>query len=397
MGSSKVTIGYWYSMGIHMGLCRGPVNAVTKIMAAGKLVWSEDEHSDVWYPPQYGLGFLPPPSGPIQLDYFLIDKQSLFGGEKREGGISGQLHILLGERTQQIPAVLRSALGGDAPAFRGVTTLYFDGRIAAMNPYVKPWEIWAWRTTAGWEDDNCWYPERATLLLTDEAGGTIHAMNPAHIIYECHTNHDWGGGMGRSTIDDASMRRAADTLYAEGFGLCIDWVRQGAVAEFIQLICEHIGAHWRQNILTGLFELKLLRSDYDSDSLPVFDEDTGLLGIDEDESAASAGAVNEIIVKWEDPLSGEARQTRERNLGAIATSGNIVSQTTEYAGVPTAAIAGRIALRDLAMQAASLKRYQARFDRRAYKIQIGDVFRLRSPRRGIGNFQLIARATDTAV
>jgi hypothetical protein len=391
MGSSKsVTIGYWYSLGIHMGLCRGPVNAVTKIMAAGKTVWTEAEQSNIWYPPKFGMSFVPYPPGPIYLDYYMIDKPGLFGGEKKEGGVSGNLYIFMGERTQTTPAVLRSALGGEVPAFRGVTTLYFNGRIAAMNPYIKPWEIWAWRTTAGWENDDPWYPERATILLTSETGETIHAMNPAHIIYECHTNHDWGGGNDRSTIDDAQLRAAADILYAENFGLCLDWVRQETVVEFIGLICEHIGATWRQNRLTGLFELKLIRGDYDPETLPLFDEDTGLLGIDEEESTGLDEAANEIIVKWEEPMKMEARQWRERNLAAITATGQIISETVEYPGIPTASIAGRLAVRDLEQRAAGLKRFKLRLDRRAYKIQIGDVFRIKSTRRGIEN--LILRA-----
>ena len=369
MGSKKVTIGYWYGLGIHMGLCRGPVNGITKIMAGGKTAWTGNQTA----------------SGS-----FAINQSSLFGGEKKEGGIFGRLHVFMGERAQTAPDVLVSRLGGDVPGFRGVTTLYFDGLIAAMNPYVKPWEIWAWRTTAGWENDDPWYPERATILLTDGVGGTIHAMNPAHIIVECHTNHDWGGGTDRSTLDNARMRAAADTLYAEGFGLCLDWVRQGTVAEFIQGVCEHIGALWRQNRLTGLFELKLIRADYDPETLPVFDEDTGLLGIDEEERADRAGATNEVIVKWEEPLSGEARQWRERNLASISASGQVVSESTEYAGIPTAELAGRVAARDLLQKSVGIRRFKLRFDRRAYRIQIGDVFRIRSHRRGIENIVLRA-------
>ncbi|MDR2260893.1 MAG: hypothetical protein LBE06_08205 [Azoarcus sp.] len=51
--------------------------------------------------------------------------------------------------------------------------------------------------------------------------------------------------------------------------------------------------------------------------------------------AALDGAVNEILVKWEEPGSGEARQWRERNLAAISFAGQIVSETIEYAGLPT--------------------------------------------------------------
>jgi hypothetical protein len=338
-------------------------------MASGKTVWAGSQTA----------------SGTLY-----INQPDLFGGEKKEGGIQGSLLVLMGGRTQVAPPALAGQLGSDAPGFRGVVTLFYDGLISCMNPYIKPWEIWTWRTTAGWEDDDPWYPERATILLAGENGGQIHAMNPAHIIYECHTNHDWGAGIDRSTIDDAQMRAAANTLYAEGFGLCLAWTRQSPVADFIQLVCDHIGGQWRQNKLTGKFELKLFRDDYNPAALPVFDEDSGLLGVEEDESAALDGAVNEVIVKWEEPASGEARQWRERNLAAISFSGQIVSETIEYAGLPTAALAGRLAARDLMLRASALKRFKLRFDRRAYKIQIGDVFCLRSQLRGIDGIVLRA-------
>ena len=58
-------------------------------------------------------------------------------------------------------------------------------------------------------------------------------MNPAHIIYECLTDRTWGRGYSSAEIDDASFRAAADTLYAENFGLSILWDQQQDIEAFI--------------------------------------------------------------------------------------------------------------------------------------------------------------------
>jgi len=89
--SKKVTIGYWYAMGIHMGLCRGPIDTVVEVQVGDKVAcYGAPPDFDTW-----------------------INEPDLFGGKKKEGGL--------------------------VPAFRGVTTAYWDGWLAAMNPYLKTW------------------------------------------------------------------------------------------------------------------------------------------------------------------------------------------------------------------------------------------------------------------
>lgn len=367
MGSGKaVTIGYRYYMGVHMGLCRGPINEVVAIDAGGKRAWTGSVTA----------------SGQTS-----INAPELFGGEKKEGGIQGALHVLMGEPAQTAPAPLASMLGGDVPGFRGMCTLFFDGLISSMTPYVKPWKIRVRRSTAGW-DGGAWYPAKAMIPLSS---GAIHAMNPAHIIYECLTNRDWAAGLDRSRLSDASFRAAADALYAEGFGLCLRWTRQDAVQGFIQTVLDHIGGTLYQSRFDGLFHLRLIRSDYTPAALPLFDEDSGLLGLEEDENAATSGATNELVLRWHDPIADQVRQVRERNLAAIhADGGQILSQTVEFPGLPTAELAGRVAVRELRTLAGHLKRFKVRLDRRGYQINPGDVFRIRSARRGISD--LVVRA-----
>ncbi|MFT0211840.1 phage tail protein [Pseudomonas sp. F1_0610] len=367
MGSKKsVVIGYKYYMGIHMGACRGPVDELVEITADGKQIYKGNAN---------------------QTQTIYIDKPGLFGGEKKEGGIQGSLHLMMGEKTQQAPSALKSMLGGDVPAFRGIVSLFYDGLIAAMNPYIKPWKIRLRRTTKGWDGDNTWYAGKATIPLKD---GQIHAMNPAHIIYECLTNRDWGGGMDRSLLSDASFRLAADRLAQEGFGLCIRWTRQEAVKSFVETIVNHIGASLYQSRFDGLFYLDLIRDDYDVDSLPYFDEENGLLTIEEDDNGASSGAVNELILRWHDPITDNDRQWRERNLAAIHSDGQVITTSLDYSGIPTEELAGRVANRELAQRAANLKRFKVKLDRRGWRIEPGKPLRISSKRRGINN--LIVRA-----
>ncbi|MBR0568002.1 hypothetical protein J5J83_17915 [Azoarcus sp. L1K30] len=366
MGSGKkVTIGFKYLMGIHMGVSRGPVNELVQIDAGGKTAFSGSVTASV----------------PV-----VIAQPKLFGGDKKEGGIDGTLHVMMGEPTQTPPAELVSMLGEDVPGFRGVLTMFFDGLVSSMTPYIKPWKMRLRRSTAGW-DGEVWYPEKAMIPL---AGGNIHAMNAAHIVYESLTNRDWGAGIDRSRFSDSAFRAVADALYAEGFGLCLRWNRQDTVANFVQLVIDHIGASLYQSRFDGLFHLKLIRDDYVAAELPLFDEDTGLLGLDEDENGAASGAVNEVIVKWKDPIKDEDRQTRERNLAAIVSDGQVISTSLEFKGLPTAELAGRVAAREVRLRSSQIKRFKVRLDRRGYRIEPGDVFRIRSTARGIGD--LVVRA-----
>lgn len=366
MGSGKkVTIGYKYYLGIHMGISRGPVNEIVAINAGGKEAWAGSATAS---------------------SRIAIDRPSLFGGDKKEGGIKGRLDVMMGESTQTAPVELVTMLGSNVPGFRGMLTLYYDGLVAAMNPYLKPWKFRVRRSTAGW-DGGAWYAAKAMVPLAD---GAIHAMNPAHIIYEVLTNRDWGGGNDRSRLHDASFVAAADKLYAEGFGLCLRWTRQGTITEFVQQILDHIGGNLYQSRFDGLFHLTLIRNDYTPATLPIFDEDTGLLGIDEDENAASVGAVNEVVVKWHDPIKNQERSWRERNLAGINADRQILSQTVEYPGIPTAELAGRVAVRELRQSSGGVKRFKVRLDRRGYRIEPGDVFRIKSLRRGIND--IVVRA-----
>ena len=119
--SKKVTVGYKYYIGMHMVLCHGPVDAVTAIEVDGRQAWT----------------------GTSTGGSVTINAPDLFGGESREGGVSGTVDIMMGGTTQGRNSYLQSKLGTDIPAFRGVLSAVLRQVLVGQNPYLKSWAFWA--------------------------------------------------------------------------------------------------------------------------------------------------------------------------------------------------------------------------------------------------------------
>jgi len=229
---------------------------------------------------------------------------------------------------------------------------------------------------------------RGSFTSISQHGGGIKAMNPAHILYECATNNVWGRGMPRSFLDHASFTAVAQTLIAEGFGMCIRWNRQEDIDRFVQVIVNTIGGVVYIDRQTGLLTLRLMRADYDPAALPLYTFENGILEIIEDESSSNDTTYNEIIVNYIDPVSGRKGQVRVQNLASFQSLGTMISTTVDYLGVPTPDLAMRLAQRDLQANSADVRRMRLKFDRVAYNFAPGDVIRISAPTRGIANLVL---------
>ncbi len=406
-GGGSTTVGYRYYMSLHMALCRGPIDEIVQINVGDIRAWpvpDGDADTDSGLaliaqgPNNTGVALYEdgssnttsagavntyngPSNGSISMD-----AANLFGGDKKEGGISGAMSVLMGASTQVIPSYIKALLGGRVPEFRGVVTLFFDGLICALNPYPKQWAFRVRRTVSGWDGD-VWEPTLATIWL---ANNTIKAMNPAHIIYECLTNRDWGRGLPRAAINAPAFKAAAQTLFNEKMGLCIRWNRQNELSDFVQDIIDHIGGSLYTDRTNGLLTLDLLRADYDIDALPTFDYDSGLISIEDDETASRDDLVNEVIINWHDPIKNEDRQARLHNLASLQSLGATKSTTTTYAGFPTADLAARAGQRDIRANTTSLKRFKVILDRRGSKIIPGKVFKISAPDKNIQSVVLRA-------
>jgi hypothetical protein len=427
-GSSKPPAGangYRYYFDLLMGIGRGPVDELVEIRVGDRLAWQGSMTNT-------GVSRIVAPE--------------LFGGEKKEGGIVGDFRLMMGDDTQlPFPEVTKLQPGNAQVAFRRRVLLFYTGLVCSVNPYPKAWSLRIRRAVRGW-DGPVFQPEHAVITLggappgaapvpaiptppatswrpASNQGGIanavwgalqakllaqgprtdqvkpneqIKAMNPAHIVYECLTNREWGRGLPRSSLDQQSFSIAAAALFNEQFGLCIKWSRRDGIDTFIQSVLDHIGATLYTDRETSLMKIFLIRGDYDRNALPLYTTSNGILEFSEASAATNSSAVNEVVVTYRDPVMNEDRTVRAQNLAILqSTGGAFNSLAKSYLGCPTDAIARRLAQRDLRANADGLRRFQLKMDRRAWRIAPGSVIRIEDvPRKIFDMVVRVARVED---
>ncbi|MGX1259791.1 VWA domain-containing protein [Sinorhizobium fredii] len=534
----KQTIGYKYYLGMHMVLCHGVADALFRIRVGEKDAWTGFERGS----------------------RINISKKSLFGGDKREGGISGALDLEMGAPDQGRNDYLQARLGSDCSAHRGVVGVVLRRMYLGTTPYIKPWEFRLQRIYKRSDGTAQWYETKAGIGLVDHAaiyfaldvsgsmidltgngqtrlanmktavtgiladmqvrglpdidirmvawenvvtsaierreivssqyddliswvngltasggtdfnvavseaaaffagsgtkrrivifvtdgepnspssasaaaaalsaisnvdtfafnidlssttytalldntpadgvpvisGGDPQAlkdallfalspldMNPAHIIRECLTDKTWGMGYNDADIDDTSFTATADALYAEGFGLTLLWQREEEIEEFVTTVISHIDAHLYTSRQTGKFHLKLIRADYDLESLPVIDEDD-IVSWDEITRRQPADAINSVTVKYHDREKSKDASVAVHNIAQIQQTGEMVSTTRNYVGIMKSNLATRVGTRDVRSLGAGMADGRVTAKRSVEGLNPGDPFRLVSSRHG---------------
>lgn len=152
MGSSKkITVSHWYKLIMHLGWCKGPIDALLEIRGGDRTAWLGRQTT----------------SGDIY-----VDRPDLYGGESSEGGIQGTFEVMMGEPDQMPNAYLAQEFGPAQPGYRGRATVLLKGpKIGAGNPYPKPLFFKLERIYKGWDNGEVWYPETAQILSAT-AGAT---------------------------------------------------------------------------------------------------------------------------------------------------------------------------------------------------------------------------------
>jgi hypothetical protein len=354
-GSQKVTIGYKYYATVHMVLCHAET-AIKRILVGDKEVWS----------------------GSITSGSLSISKSSLFGGDNGEGGISGSLDVESGSKTQGINAYLSNAMQRTIPAYRGVVSVILkDFMLCSMNPYPKPWRFQVSRIPY-------------VVLGTGDPSIAGYAANPAQIIAECLVNESWGLGIDQSELDLVSFGNAHNTLMNERFGLCSRWDQKQSIEDFISEICQIIDAQLQMDPTSGKYALKLIRQDYNVDSLMTLGP-ADIIKLSDYSRPNPTELINEVTVVFEDYKTGVEQSITEKNTAALALNPAINSTELRYQAVPTQELARRIALRELAQYASGLARCTLEVKRKAATLKMGDCFVLNWPPLGIDS--MVMRVT----
>lgn len=367
-GGGSQTVGYKYFLGIHLILCHGKIDSVTRLTIDDRIAWE----------------------GTNTGGESTVNAPQLFGGEDREGGVGGIMQVEMGDPSQGQNSYLQSKMGTqDIPSYRGVVGVILKGVQTATsgiqglfesdaiksgfyisnNPYLRKLAFRATRNTLRTDGQN-WPPGITPNIGID--------MNPAAIIHECLTDSDWGMGYTFSDIDLSSFSAASSTLVSENLGMSLSWDSQISIQEFIQQILKHIDAVLYVDINTGLFVLKLLRNDYVFNVLPILDE-TNITVIKDYNRPVIGELINSLTVKYWDVSTGSEASLTVQDMALQLTQQETISTTRQYPGFTNGASIAKVASRDLFALSTPLVSCSIYGTRELANLNLGDAFRLQWP------------------
>lgn len=225
--------------------------------------------------------------------------------------------------------------------------------------------------------------------------GALGMMNPAHVIYDAITSRRENGGMGEPVgrVNDASFRAAADLFYNEVFGVCCTWYGGESAEQFIERICTVAGVTLSQSSVDGMYYLFPLREVADPETLFTLTDDDIIEF--EAEPALPPESINQMQVKWFDPMTREERITAPvQALGAIEDAGGVIPEVREYYEIPYEELALRVADRDLRSFSSALWRLRLTCTSRVYGLQKGMQIRVMAPLRGFADMIVVVGDVD---
>lgn len=388
MGKSKPKMDVTdYYMSLHFGVCAGPVDEFLTLWAGEKEAW-KGSLSD---------------TGTLN-----IDRADLFGGEKKEGGLRGLMTFLSGKSDQTLGEFLASKLGltsETAPGYRGITSLFFTGGSGLAEPGETPSGIFdlisgvfsdalglnSSSTTGGFMwGSNTPYLQSLWATVRRRPRGLSQGIamigddaNPIHVIYEVFIDTDWGLGAPASGLDNAAFEACAQTVYDEGMGISLLWSQPTSGENFISNVANHVSMMIFLHPRTGLMTPKLIRADYDADTL--FEINPGNAKLSNWQRKLWGETVNEIVVSWTNPENEETETVSIQDLANISMQGGIVSDSRDFPGIRNADLAMKVAARELRIASAPLMACEAIVNREAWDVVPGDVVKVTWPKYGMNS------------
>ncbi len=372
--SQVVTIGFRYSIGLQMALCRGPVDLLINIRNDGSFCWGEEA-------PSADANLVPTDAGAI----YFIDEPSFFGGEESGGGggLVGGGRIYPGTETQVVSAYL-AQFQTPTPFYRGTCFITFERGEIGLGPTLRAFEFEIQRIPDGLD--------LATLQPGDEEIDL--GANPMNVIFEVLTNTEWGLARDSGLIDLVNFRAQAAILKTEGQGFAWIMDRVQDLLEIIKLVEQQVDGVLTEDPITGLFSFTLIRFDYTPGTLPLLDE-TNVLKVTRFQRPAWAETVNQISIEYTD-----RRKNYTTSFGLAQDQGNqdivqaINSSKIRQPGVKNPTLANAIAWRELRALSTPLATLKIVTDRSQFAVEPGDVLEFSWARFGITRLPVRVTRSD---
>lgn len=366
--------GYYYSLGLALAVCFGPVDSVDGLLF-------EDRSA--------GWSFL---SGDANVRSYAFNNTTLYGGNTSGGGVKGNADCYLGTDAQPTSAYLQAQAHVDWPGLPRLCYLVlhggykpqYGGVYLGTSAYVKPMAVLVTRCP-----NQLGLPSGHHQMSI--AGG--YDANPACMLYEILTDTTWGLGLPGSSIDTDSFVAAGETLFTEGLGLAMILETTTEASETLREILRHIDAGLSTDPSTGKLVLKLIRADYDVGLLPVLDQ-SSIAELD-----FSRGSWSETFNVAKVTYTSRADNWTERvaqwqNLANLQVQGVTVATQVEYRGFSNSHSAGLAAARVAKAVSYPFARLRLKVNRLAWALRSADVFKLNWPPLGITG--MVCRVTRPA-
>lgn len=377
----------WYALGV------GPLDSIFKIFIDDKLAWE---------------GGISEPAA------MKIDDRDLFGGIKEQGGIYGSITYLDGNDEQKLPEYLAAKFGltpNTCPAHRGIASLFFSGAASPApggaygngkdnvvyreseyarglnhlfdNRDVSSHEGFYWHSNVPSIPPVKVKARRIPKGLSRATSKIEGDVNVIHVIYEVLVSgSSWSpSSVDPEEIDTAAFEAAAQIVYDEGIVISMLWNARQTGEQFIDHLREYVDAVTFTDPSTGLLSIKLIRDDYDPNTLfEVTPDNTTISNV---QRKLWGETVNELVVTWTNPVNEKEETVTVQDLGNMAVQGQPVSDELRIPGIRSANLAMKIGSRVLRNKAAPLMSCRAKVDRSASHLTLGDVVKLTWPEDGI--------------
>jgi Putative phage tail protein len=227
-------------------------------------------------------------------------------------------------------------------------------------------------------------------------GGMVgEDVNPVDVLYDLFVGTFAKANIPSSYIDMTSWGAAAETLYYEGNGFSRCWDEQQTMADMVSELLSQMGGTLYEDPETGLIGLKLIRADYDPNSLLEINPSN----CDEIENFQLGGWTdipNRIQITFNNRGIGYQQDTafaqNQGNYFGQAQLGRV--STVSYPGVTTLANAQALADRETMAQSRPLAKCSANVTRDFLRCKIGDPIFLTWPEAGISQMVMRIAAID---
>lgn len=349
--SGKIA-GYRYYFGVHFILGIGPFDKLKWILVDKKLAyWAET------------LG------GRLNV----INAPELFGGDNREGGITGTFDVDMGYLDQTQNDYLNKVITpgtNDISAYRGYVSVILRQCYMGLHYYLKPWSFLCTRIYKSTYGIAQWQS-----AIAEPIPG---CMNPIHIIRELLTSPVFGLNEPIGRINEDNFFAAATTAYNEAIGVSFYWTADTTVEEFIKVVLNHVDGSLYVNPANGKYEIKLIRDDYDISTLLHLTE-TQIKEINDYKHQTIDMLSNQVNLKYWNISTLLNDGVQVNNPGLAQRQGAIIPVDYTYEGITDPTLALKIANRLLRQVSSDIPTMSIVCDRTAEALQVGFPLKITWP------------------